>query len=156
VRVEEFVGRRIREVREAGGMSQEEFGRAIGPLLGKPWARQAVSNAELGNRAFTAAELVAVAAVTGVSVARLLTPPPDVAQVEMPTGQLIDRAVIADEHVPGDPVALREIATAARSVEVAAMSAQATVDRVTRAAKTLAEQLDAAVVASAQAEEDQP
>jgi transcriptional regulator with XRE-family HTH domain len=74
VRVEELVGRRIRDIRDSKGMTQEQLGIAIGELLGKPWPRQTVSSAEAGRRAFTAAELVAIAHALGVYAGYLFTP----------------------------------------------------------------------------------
>jgi 8-oxo-dGTP pyrophosphatase MutT (NUDIX family)/transcriptional regulator with XRE-family HTH domain len=74
VRVEEVVGRRVRELRDGKGMTQEQLGLAIGELLGKPWPRQTVSSAEAGRRAFTAVELVAIARALGVYVGSLFTP----------------------------------------------------------------------------------
>jgi hypothetical protein len=52
------------------GMSQSDLGRALAPLLGRPWSRQAVSAAEKGARDFKIAELVAIARVLGTTVAR--------------------------------------------------------------------------------------
>jgi 8-oxo-dGTP pyrophosphatase MutT (NUDIX family) len=56
-------------------MTQEEFGRDLGPLLGKPWSRQTVSMAEQGIRAWAAADLLAVALVLHTTVGDLLRPP---------------------------------------------------------------------------------
>jgi transcriptional regulator with XRE-family HTH domain len=75
VRIEEVVGQRVAELRAPTGMTQAELGQKLGELLGKPWSRQAVSAAEKGGRAFTAAELLALAYVLEVPVGRLLTPP---------------------------------------------------------------------------------
>lgn len=75
VGVEEVVGRRVREIRESQGMTQEQLGQAIGELLGKPWPRQTVSSAEQGRRSFTATDLVAVAQALRVYVGSLFTPP---------------------------------------------------------------------------------
>ncbi|MGH3276708.1 MAG: helix-turn-helix domain-containing protein [Streptosporangiaceae bacterium] len=86
MRVEEYVGQRIRDRRDELGMTQEEFGRRVGHFLGKPWSRSTVSVAENARRAFTAAELVAIANVLGTRAARLLTPPVDVEELEMPSG----------------------------------------------------------------------
>ncbi|KDE14928.1 hypothetical protein N505_0102130 [Rhodococcus aetherivorans] len=66
-------------------MRQEQFGAALAPLLGKAWSRQSVSLAEQGGRAFTAAELVAISRVLGVSVGKLLSP--KTPTVTMPSGQ---------------------------------------------------------------------
>lgn len=148
MRVEEYIGRRIREERERQGISQGELGRLLGPLLGKPWSRQAVSTAELGQRAFAAAELVAVAVVTGVSVAQFLEPPPDVRQVEMPTGQLVDAASIAGHELGGDGAALRELAATARSLETTAITTLSTLDKVRATAGSLGAQLEAAAEAA--------
>ena len=92
VRVEEVVGRRIREIRERQGMTQEQLGQAIGELLGKPWPRQTVSSAEAGRRAFTAAELVAVARALGVYVGILFTPAVDSPRtgIELSPGVVLD------------------------------------------------------------------
>lgn len=74
MKVEELVGRRVREMRELRGMTQEQLGAAIGELLGKPWPRQTVSAAEGGRRAFTAVELVAIARALSFYVGALFTP----------------------------------------------------------------------------------
>jgi transcriptional regulator with XRE-family HTH domain len=75
VRVEEFVGQRVRARREELGMTQEEFGRLVGRLVGRNWSRSTVSVAEKGGRAWTAAELVAASAVLRATVGDLLRPP---------------------------------------------------------------------------------
>lgn len=89
VRIEELVGQRIRDRREELNMRQEEFGRRLAPLLGKAWSRQAVSSAEQGKRAFTAAELVAIGHVLEMRPARLLRAPAWVEEVELPTGSTV-------------------------------------------------------------------
>lgn len=72
MRIEEVIGRRIQELRKAQPgaeeMTQERLGALLAPLLGKPWSRQAVSAAEAGRRAFTAAEVVALATVLGTTI----------------------------------------------------------------------------------------
>ncbi len=92
MRVEEVVGRRVREIREGQGMTQEQLGMAIGELLGKTWPRQTVSAAEAGRRAFTAVELVAIARALRVYVGHLFTPSLDgSAAVELSPGVALDR-----------------------------------------------------------------
>ncbi len=87
MRVEQYVGQRIRHRRDAElHMTQDEFGRQLGHWLGRPWSRSTVSVAESGKRAFTAAELVAIAHVLGASPAYLLTPPAGIGEVTMPSG----------------------------------------------------------------------
>lgn len=91
VRVEEIIGRRITWAREGRQISQAELGQELASYLGKPWSRQAVSAAEKGGRAFTAVELIALARALEVPVDRLLSPPADVDEIEMPSGQTVDR-----------------------------------------------------------------
>lgn len=93
-----MIGGWIAEGREQTGMTQVELGERLGELLGKPWPKQAVSAAENGRRAFTAAELVAFAVALGCNVETLLEPPADVATVTLsdgpplPSGHLRARA----------------------------------------------------------------
>ncbi|MFK3734060.1 helix-turn-helix transcriptional regulator [Streptomyces sp. NPDC088090] len=65
---EEIVGFKVARLREAAGLSQAQ----LGASMAKPWSRQAVSAAEKGRRAFTLADLTAVAAALNVSTASLL------------------------------------------------------------------------------------
>jgi transcriptional regulator with XRE-family HTH domain len=96
VRVEEFVGARIRDRRRELHMSQQELGERLGSLLGKPWSSQTVSAAELGKRAFTAAELWAIARVLETRAPRLLTPPIDASEIELPGGATLDTRELVD------------------------------------------------------------
>lgn len=70
----EVIGWNIREQR-AARWTQPEFGKLIGTVLPKPWPAQTVSSAEKGERAYAAAELVAIAHLLEVSVATLFSPP---------------------------------------------------------------------------------
>lgn len=71
MRVEEAVGRQIARLRTQRGLSLTELGEALGDYLDKPWSRQAVHQAERGRRAFTAAELTALALALDTSVPAL-------------------------------------------------------------------------------------
>ncbi|MFF2387840.1 helix-turn-helix transcriptional regulator [Agromyces sp. NPDC058104] len=73
LRIEKLVGQNMAGLRAARHWSQADFGKAIGELLGKAWTRQAVSNAEMGKRTFTVADLVAIAYVYETSPAALMT-----------------------------------------------------------------------------------
>jgi 8-oxo-dGTP diphosphatase len=87
LRVEQYVGQRIRHRRDDElNMTQDEFGRRLGHWLGRAWSRSTVSVAESGKRAFTAAELVAIAHVLDTTPAYLLTPPAGIGEVSMPSG----------------------------------------------------------------------
>src|SRR6185312_16020294 len=68
MRVEEAVGRQIARLRAQRELSLAELGEALGRYLGKPWSRQAVHQAERGQRSFTAAELTALALALDTSV----------------------------------------------------------------------------------------
>jgi len=96
-RIEHVIGVRMYERREELGLTQEQIGEGLGGLLDKPWSRQAVSAAEKGNRAFTAAELVAIAWTLKTTVAWLLTPLLGESGVQMPSGTLLgaDQVVAA-------------------------------------------------------------
>lgn len=78
--VGEVIGWNIRE-RRAARWTQPEFGRLIGTVLPKQWPAQTVSSAEKGERAFAAAEVVALAHLLEVSVAALFNPPLPVQRV---------------------------------------------------------------------------
>jgi transcriptional regulator with XRE-family HTH domain len=82
MRVETAIGRQIARLREARQMSLTQLGQAMGRYLGKPWSRQAVHQAERGRRAFTAAELAAVALALDTSIPALFLA--DSEQIELP------------------------------------------------------------------------
>jgi transcriptional regulator with XRE-family HTH domain len=115
VRLEEVIGHRMRERREAMAITQEQAGRRIGELLGRSWPRQAVSAAEKGDRSFTAAELVAIAFAFQTTVSWLLTPLAGDSGVTMPSGAVIDQtklitAVLPQFSVEGDNTdAIRQV-----------------------------------------------
>lgn len=71
--VEREIGKRIRAWREANDLTQAEVGVRLGEQFnGKPWTRQAVSNAESGGRSFTAVETLAICQMIGCSPDALL------------------------------------------------------------------------------------
>ena len=67
--LQEHIGGNVKALR--GDTSPRELGAALAQWLGKPWTRQAVWEAENGKRAFTAAELLALAAVLDVTLPQL-------------------------------------------------------------------------------------
>ncbi len=72
----EAIGRRIAAARKEVEMSQPELGRALAPFFGgKGWARQSVSAAENGNRAFKATDLLALAKVLHQPIGWFFAPP---------------------------------------------------------------------------------
>jgi len=82
MRVEAAIGKQIAHLREAREMSLTQLGEAVGRYLGRPWSRQAVHQAERGRRAFTAAELAALALALDTSVPALFLADAD--QIELP------------------------------------------------------------------------
>lgn len=90
MKIEDVVGYWIAQGREQAGKSQGTVGVELGEHLGKPWPRQAVSAAENGRRAFTAAELIAFSMVLGCTIETLFQPPPGVEKVELGDGVELD------------------------------------------------------------------
>jgi transcriptional regulator with XRE-family HTH domain len=86
MRVEAAIGEQIARLREARQMSLTQLGQAMGRYLDKPWSRQAVHQAERGRRAFTAAELAAIALALDTSIPALFLT--DSGQIELP-GQAV-------------------------------------------------------------------
>jgi transcriptional regulator with XRE-family HTH domain len=82
LRVEAAIGKQIARLRETRRMSLTQLGEAIGQYLDRPWSRQAVHQAERGQRAFTAAELAALALALDTSVPALFLTDAD--QIELP------------------------------------------------------------------------
>ncbi|HXC81947.1 MAG TPA: helix-turn-helix domain-containing protein [Trebonia sp.] len=82
MRIEAAIGGQISRLREARQMSLTQLGQALGTYLGKPWSRQAVHQAERGRRAFTAAEMAALALALDTSVPALFLA--DAADIELP------------------------------------------------------------------------
>ncbi|MEU3413739.1 helix-turn-helix transcriptional regulator [Streptomyces sp. NPDC006658] len=68
MKIEEVIGANVQWIREDQGMTQAQLGEAVAAHLGKPWSRQAVSAAEKGRRAFSAADLLALALVLDVTI----------------------------------------------------------------------------------------
>lgn len=82
MRVEEIIGKQIAHLRAQRQMSLTDLGEALGRYLGRPWSRQAVHQAERGQRSFTAAELTALALALDTSVQVLFRA--DGGEVELP------------------------------------------------------------------------
>jgi transcriptional regulator with XRE-family HTH domain len=91
MRVEEAIGIQIARLRAQRQLSLADLGEALGYYLGKPWSRQAVHQAERGQRSFTAAELTALALALDTSVQALFRAEDD--RIELP-----GRAISAEEY----------------------------------------------------------
>lgn len=71
------VGQHLKRLRKQAGISQAEAGRLIAEQRGVPtWSRQAINAAERGDRAWTADDMVALAAAFGVTPGSLFEPIP--------------------------------------------------------------------------------
>jgi transcriptional regulator with XRE-family HTH domain len=143
LRVEQYVGQRVRDRRDELGMTQEEFGRQLGHWLGKPWSRSTVSVAENGRRAFTAAEIVAIALVLDTSPSRLFMPPAEPGEIRMPSGANLPARPLPLIRLPEDLnfAAIEETLrllkeSAARSQEAADRSQEEAARRQEEAART--------------------
>jgi transcriptional regulator with XRE-family HTH domain len=75
--IEQIIGARVARLRVEHGMTQVELGQRLEPFTGLAWSRQNLRNAEVGNRAWSANDVLAVASVFGVSIAELFTPLPE-------------------------------------------------------------------------------
>jgi transcriptional regulator with XRE-family HTH domain len=82
VRIEVAIGQQIARLREARQMSLTQLGEEMGTYLGRPWSRQAVHQAERGRRAFTAAEMAALALALETSIPALFLT--DDARIDLP------------------------------------------------------------------------
>jgi transcriptional regulator with XRE-family HTH domain len=91
MRVEEAIGRQVAGLRAQRQLSLADLGEALGRYLGKPWSRQAVHQAERGQRSFTAAELTALALALDTSVQALF-------RAEDEQIELAGRAISAEEY----------------------------------------------------------
>ncbi len=137
MRVEEAVGQQVARLRAQRRLSLADLGEALGRYLGKPWSRQAVHQAERGQRAFTAAELTALALVLDTSVPALFRAndapielPAQVVPAEEYRGLLLNR----DRDVPLD--GLEELIVALNDIrEVLDRPALARLARIARAAE---------------------
>jgi transcriptional regulator with XRE-family HTH domain len=104
VRVEAAIGQQIAHLRAARQMSLTQLGQAMGRYLGKPWSRQAVHQAERGHRAFTAAELAAVALALDTSIPALFLS--DAGPIELPGATVSAEDYLAILLYAGDDVPL--------------------------------------------------
>jgi len=137
MRVEEAVGQQVARLRAQRQLSLADLGEALGRYLGKPWSRQAVHQAERGQRAFTAAELTALALALDTSVPALFRAgdapielPARVVPAEEYRGLLLNR----DRDVPLD--GLEELIVALNDIrEVLDRPALARLTRIARAAE---------------------
>jgi transcriptional regulator with XRE-family HTH domain len=137
MRVEEAIGRQIAHLRTQRQLSLADLGEALGRYLGKPWSRQAVHQAERGQRSFTAAELTALALVLDTSVQALFRAEDD--HVELP-GRAIPsqeyRGILLNRQNDAPLDGLEELIVALNDIgEILQRPALARLARIARAAE---------------------
>lgn len=128
-----MIGGRLADYRGRAGLSQTAVARQMTALLGKPFSRVAVANAEAGKRALIAVELVAFAVCLGVgSVALLFTPPVGLAAVSLGDGT---------DPVPVDVLRapVTEVAIPAPSADVAVAAVSLAAAKADAAQRAIAE-----------------
>jgi transcriptional regulator with XRE-family HTH domain len=139
MRVEEVIGRQIAHLRTQRQLSLTDLGEALGSYLGRPWSRQAVHQAERGQRSFTAAELTALALALDTSVQALFRA--EAGQIELP-GRAVSpeqyRGILLNrEDTPLDGI--EEVLIALHDIgEVLSRPALARLARIGRAAEQAA------------------
>jgi transcriptional regulator with XRE-family HTH domain len=136
MRVEEAIGRQIARLRAQRQLSLADLGEALSDYLGKPWSRQAVHQAERGQRSFTAAELTALALALDTSVPALFRAEDN--QIELP-GRAISpdeyRGTLLNRHKDTPLDGLEELIVALHDIsEVLERPAVARLARIARAA----------------------
>jgi transcriptional regulator with XRE-family HTH domain len=137
MRVEEAIGRQIAHLRAQRQLSLADLGEALGRYLGKPWSRQAVHQAERGQRSFTAAELTALALVLDTSIQALFRAEDD--HVEL-SGQAIPpeeyRGILLNRQNDAPLDGLEELIVALSDIgEILERPALARLARIARAAQ---------------------
>lgn len=87
--LEQQIGENVRALR--GQRSMQALGLALEPFTGRAWSRQAVWDAERGHRAFTAAELLALAGALGVTLPQLFETS---GSITMPSGESLPASAV--------------------------------------------------------------
>jgi transcriptional regulator with XRE-family HTH domain len=101
MRVEEVVGKRLRDARRAAGLTQLQLGEAMADFLPKKWVGQQISQAEEGNRKLTAEELFAFCCILARPVNYFFIPTVDVSVIEVRGRQgTIDAETVRDIQMP--------------------------------------------------------
>jgi hypothetical protein len=113
-------------------MTQEEFGRRVGLLLGKVWSRSTVSVAEKGGRAWTGDEIFAASEVLDTRPARLLVSPM-AGGLELASGATLGTSGLADFGIADDSLSKlwEALDQARRSNDVGGRALKSALDQVT-------------------------
>ncbi len=140
MRVEEAIGRQIAHLRTQRRLSLTDLGEALGQYLERPWSRQAVHQAERGQRSFTAAELTALALVLDTSVPGLFRAENE--QIELPRRAVAPeeyRAVLLSRETDAPLDGVEELIVAVHDIgEILSRPALARLARIGRAAEQVA------------------
>ncbi|MEQ4723001.1 helix-turn-helix transcriptional regulator [Nonomuraea sp. B19D2] len=140
MRVEEAIGRQIARLRAERRLSLTELGEALGRYLDRPWSRQAVHQAERGQRSFTAAELTGLALALDTSIPALFRV--EEGGVELPGGAVTPedyRGVLLNRERESPIDGVEEVILALHDIEaVLSRPALAKLARIGRAAEQVA------------------
>jgi transcriptional regulator with XRE-family HTH domain len=98
--INELVGRNVRDLRRALGMTQVELGKAMTKGFGFKWENdQVVASAELGKRRFQLDEVMALASYFDVSPRALITAPGSAPPNGVESIQTNGRSIPMDEYL---------------------------------------------------------
>ncbi|MFI7639763.1 helix-turn-helix domain-containing protein [Nonomuraea sp. NPDC049400] len=140
MRVEEAIGRQIARLRAERRLSLTELGEALGRYLDRPWSRQAVHQAERGQRSFTAAELTGLALALDTSIPALFRV--EEGGIELPGGAVTPedyRGVLLNRERESPIDGVEEVILALHDIEaVLSRPALAKLARIGRAAEQVA------------------
>jgi transcriptional regulator with XRE-family HTH domain len=141
MRVEEAIGRQIARIRAQRQLSLTELGEALGRYLDRPWSRQAVHQAERGQRSFTAVELTALALALDTSIPALFRAEDD--RIELP-GRSVSleeyRGILLNRERDAPLDGVEELIVALHDIgEVLARPALARLARIGRAAEQVSD-----------------
>lgn len=139
MRIEDVIGGRIASRRDHLGWSQAQVGERLGKITGKPWPRQAVSNAEKGGRVFGAADLVALSIALDCPISTLLEPPAEVDAVSIGGGPPIpsDWFRVATSEIPDVQMVIENMTQLRRALAELSTGASRTQELAERAYRSL-------------------
>jgi transcriptional regulator with XRE-family HTH domain len=101
-RASELFGQRLRETREARGLSQTELAEHM-TNQGRPMSKAALLRIEKGTRGLSLDEAIALAAILYAAPVNLLSPPED-SLVELTSGRVVDGGGMRNFLLTGDSI----------------------------------------------------
>ena len=140
MRVEEAIGRQIARLRTQRQLSLTDLGEALGQYLERPWSRASRPSSRTRQRAFTAAELTALALALDTSVQGLFRAENE--QIELPRRAVSPqeyRSVLLSREKEAPLDGIEEMIVALHDIgEILSRPALARLARIGRAAEQVA------------------